>query len=150
MEIKQPTENTSLSNLIQIRNETYENKNENHLILQLIFIYMSHMILIMLKKKNSTTHLLLTNPTAVCLNGSWLEVYYTSSVSRVSLSQLVVCNSWTDISSLKSSAIALTKQTFRRTSVTVTCTPPCFSVDFFVSPKVIGAAKTLATLFTFI
>ena len=111
---------------------------------------MSHMILIMLKKKNSTTHLLLTNPTAVCLNGSWLEVYNTSSVSRVSLSQLVVCNSWTDISSLKSSAIALTKQTFRRTSVTVTCTPPCFSVDFFVSPKVIGAAKTLATLFTFI
>ena len=62
-------------NLIQIRNETYENKNENHLILQLIFNYMSHMILIVLKKKNFTTHLLLTNPTAVCLNGSWLEVY---------------------------------------------------------------------------
>ena len=130
------------------RNASYA--PENHLILELIFLYMSHMIFIVLKKKNSTTHLLLTNPTAVCLNGSWLEVYYTTSVSSVSLSQSVVFNSWTDINSVTSSAIALTKQTFRRTSVTMIGTPISFSVDFLVSPKVTCYAETLATLFTFI
>ena len=51
---------------------------------------MGHMIFIMLKKKSLTTHLLLTNPTAVFLNNDRSCICYTS-VSGFSLCLLVLC-----------------------------------------------------------
>ena len=51
---------------------------------------MGHMIFIMLKKKSLTTHLLLTNPTAVFLNNDRTCIGYTI-VSGFSLCLLVLC-----------------------------------------------------------
>ena len=54
---------------------------------------MDHMIFIMLKKKTLTTHLLLTNPTAVFLNNDRSCIGYTS-VSGFSLCLVVLCKAY--------------------------------------------------------
>lgn len=45
--------------------------------LRVFFSYMSHMILIMPKKKSLTTDLLLTNPTALFFNDDWFHAFLT-------------------------------------------------------------------------
>ena len=95
------------------------------------------MTFIMLKKKNFTVHLLLTNPAAVFLNDICLRNFHIT-VSIFSTRKRAVGNSWHYITSC---SLNLTLQTIKNTFVTV---------DFIVPPKSTWMMKILVTLLTFI
>ena len=94
------------------------------------------MTFIMLKKKNFTVHLLLTNPAAVFLNDICLRNFHIT-VSIFSTRKRAVGNSWHYITSC---SLNLTLQTIKKTFVTV---------DFIVPPKSTWMMKILVTLLTF-
>ena len=115
---------------------------------------MGHMIFIMLKKKSLTTHLLLTNPTAVFLNNDRSCIGYTS-VSGFSLCLLVLCRACCpDINVFTSCSLPFTGfqsfglgQTFDFLGKFMR---PFLSVESFMTSQVYRLVKTLATLFTFV
>ena len=87
------TTKTQLKMLSKNQNKTKEKnlkRAKRFLTLRILYPNKGHMIFIMLKKKSLTTHLLLTNPTAVFLNNDRSCICYTS-VSGFSLCLLVLC-----------------------------------------------------------
>ena len=122
------------------------------LTLRIIVTNMGHMIFIMLKKKSLTTHLLLTNPTAVFLNNDRSCIGYTS-VSGFSLCLLVLCKAYgPNINVLTSFSLPFTGfQSFGQTFVFLGKFKwPFLSVESFMTRQVSCLVKTLATLFTFV
>ena len=113
---------------------------------------MGHMTFIMLKKKSLTTHLLLTNPTAVFLNNDRSRICYTI-VSGFSLCLLVLCKACgSDINVFTSCSLPITGfQSFGKTFIFLgKFTGRFLSVVSFMTPQASCLAKTLATMFTFI
>ena len=119
---------------------------------RIIFTNTGHVIFIMLKKKSLTTHLLLTNPTAVFLNDDRLCFGYTivSGFSQCLLDLCKACGP--DINVFTSCSLPFTGfQSFGQTFVFLGKFKwPFLSVESFMTPQVSCLVKTLATLFTFI
>ena len=90
------TTKTQLKMLSKNQNKIKEKnlkRAKRFLTLRILYANKGHMIFIMLKKKSLTTHLLLTNPTAVFLNYDRLCICYTG-VSSFSLCPQVVCKTY--------------------------------------------------------
>ena len=121
----------------------------------IFFTYTFHMVFIMLKKNSLTTHLLLTNPTAVFLRSGWLWRSFTTASNSFAFYRIAEGGFMMNIRLMRSKPLLFVSCSFLASWTFEWILVPLqwwrrlsLSVDPFVCSQVPYLVKTFATLFT--